>query len=76
MGSGQRINGVVAPNPFMDLPDFDFIKALVLDYLHSCCQGVFKDYIILFTATVGENGKKEWYLGRKMKVINSKLIAA
>jgi hypothetical protein len=67
---------VVAANPFMDLPDFDFIKALVPDYLHSCCQGVFKGYIILFTATVGENGKKEWYLGRKMKVINSKLIAA
>jgi hypothetical protein len=76
MESGQRINGVVGPNIFMDLPDFDFIKALVPDYLYSCCQGVFKSYIILFTSTVGENGKKEWYLGRKMKVINSGLIAA
>jgi hypothetical protein len=65
MESGQRINGVVAPNPFMDLPDFNFIKALVLDYLHSCCQGVFKDYIILFIATVGENGKKRMVFGKK-----------
>nr|CAH0104296.1 unnamed protein product [Daphnia galeata] len=55
--SGQRIIGVVSPNPFMHLHDFEFIKALVPDYLHSCCQGVFKGYIILFT-TVDQNGKK------------------
>jgi|688.fasta_scaffold1126907_1 hypothetical protein len=72
--SGQRINGVVSPNPFMHLHDFEFIKALVPDCLHSCCQGVFKGYIIWFT-TVDQNGKK-WYLGRKMKVINNRLIAA
>jgi hypothetical protein len=47
--SGERIYEVVTSNPFMDLPDFDFVKALIPDYLHSCSQGVFKSYIILFT---------------------------
>lgn len=40
--SGKIVNGVVAgPNPFMELHDFDFVKALVSDYLHSGSQVVF-----------------------------------
>jgi hypothetical protein len=34
--SGKIVNDVVAgPNPFLELHDFDFVKALVSDYLHS-----------------------------------------
>ena len=33
-------------------------KALVPEYLYSCCHGSFKLYIELFTSTVAGNGKK------------------
>jgi hypothetical protein len=46
--SGKIVNGVVAgPNPFLELHDFDFVKALVSDYLHSGFQVVF-GYIKFF----------------------------
>lgn len=72
--SGKRVNGVIGPNPFMKLPDFDFVKALVPEYLHSCCHGSFKLYLELLTSTVAGNGKQKWYVGKKMKVINERLM--
>jgi hypothetical protein len=33
-------HGVCGPTPLADLPGFDFIKAFVPEYMHSCCQGV------------------------------------
>ena len=73
VSSGTRVNGIIGPNPFMKLPEFDFVKALVPEYLHSCCHGSFKLYVDLLTSKVGGNGKKEWFVGGKMAVINARL---
>ena len=73
VASGQRVSGIIGPNPFMNLPNFDFVKALVPDYLHSGCQGVFKLYINILTSkkTIGQ---QPWFLGKnKMKIINARL---
>lgn len=73
--SGKRVNGIIGPNPFMNIPKFDFVKALVPDYfIHCCCQGVYKLFINIFTSTKRPNGQQSWFLGKnKMKIINARL---
>jgi hypothetical protein len=67
------VNGIFGPTPLRNLYNFDFVKAFVPEYMHSVCQGVFKLYTCLFTSTKNRNGKREWFLGQKMEIINSKL---
>ena len=73
--SQKRVNGIIGPNPFMkNLPDFDFVKALVPEYLHSCCHGVFRLYLQIFTSSKKPNGSKPWFLKpKKVKIINLRL---
>lgn len=67
------INGIFGPTPLGNLNNFDFVKAFVPEYMHSVCQGVFKLFTTLFTSTKNKNGKRDWFLGRKMGIINVKL---
>ena len=62
VASGQRVSGIIGPNPFMNLPNFDFVKALVPDYLHSGCQGVFKLYINILTSKKNQMGNNPGFL--------------
>jgi hypothetical protein len=67
------INGIFGPTPLGNLNNFDFVKAFVPEHMHSVCQGVFKLFTTLFTSTKNKNGKRDWFLGRKMGIINVKL---
>jgi hypothetical protein len=76
VASQKRVHGITRPNPFMNLPNFDFVKALVPEYLHSCCHGVFRLYLTILTSTKKPNGKKPWFLKpKKIKIINQRLKA-
>ena len=35
-------NGIMGLPPLINLPDLDFVKAFVPEYMHAVCQGVFK----------------------------------
>jgi hypothetical protein len=63
---------VCGPKPLADLPGFDFIKAFVPEYMHSCCQGVFKLMIKLWTFQ--KYSKEPWSVRGKLKVLNSRLL--
>ena len=41
--------------------------------MHSCCQGVIKKFIRLWTEKSANNKKKPWYIGHKMGIINARL---
>jgi hypothetical protein len=70
--TGKPSHGVCGPTPLADLPGFDFIKAFVPEYMHSCCQGVFKLMIKLWT--LPKFSKKPWSVREKLKVLNSRLM--
>lgn len=69
--TGKTCHGVCGPTPLSDLPGFDFIKAFVPEYMHSCCQGVFKLMIRLWT--LPKFSKKPWSVRKKLQVLNSRL---
>lgn len=68
---GKRINGIKGPTPFQNLPNFDFVKACVPEYMHSCCQGVIKLMISLWFGTPYR--KKPWYIGNMVAIVNARL---
>ena len=68
---GVPIRGIVGPNPFEKLTDFDHVEAYVPEYLHSCCLGVFKFFIHLWTDK--KHKKQKWYIGHLTTVINARL---
>ena len=69
----KRIRGIVEPTPLAKLDRFNFVEALVPEYLHSCCEGVFKLLIELWTSP--KHSKSDWYIGSldKINIINTKL---
>lgn len=69
--TGKYINGIQGRTPFADLTDFDFVKACVPEYMHSCCQGVIKQFIQLWFSK--KYSKKMWYIGNKSEIVNSRL---
>lgn len=56
----------------MDIPDFDFLKAFVPDYLHAVCHGVLKYFMLLFSSKAAGNSDKPWCIAKKMKRINNR----
>lgn len=68
----KRINGIVTSSPLSRLTGFDYVRAQVPEYLHSCCEGVFKLLVELWTSK--KHRKNEWYIGDKIALINAKLI--
>ncbi len=70
--TGKKINGISTTTPLSRITGFDFVEAMVPEYLHSCCEGVFKLLIELWTSS--KNSKNEWYIGDKVGIINAKLL--
>lgn len=69
--NGKFVHGIKGNSPLGRIPDFDFIKAFIPEYMHSCCQGVFKMFINLWTSP--KYSKMPWYVGHKKKIINCRL---
>lgn len=69
--TGKPHHGICGPTPLSDLPGFDFMKAFVPEYMHACCQGVFKLLIRLWTLQKFSN--KPWSIRKKLQVLNSRL---
>lgn len=72
--TGKRVNGIVSRTPLADLPGFDFVRAVLPEYMHSCCQGVFKQFILLWTLPM--YSKHPWSIAKKMSVVNSRIQRA
>jgi len=70
-GTLKPLHGILGPTPLANLPGFDFIKAFIPEYMHSCCQGCFKQMIQLFTDN--KHAKKPWSIRGKLAVANSRL---
>jgi len=69
---GTSINGISGKTPFAALEGVDFILALLPEYMHSCCQGVIKQFIKLWISP--QHHKKPWYITpRNLVVINKRL---
>ena len=51
--SKKEKKGIVSKSPFLDLPYFDFVLDMPVDYMHTACLGVVKKLIEL-CFTVGE----------------------
>ncbi len=64
----KTVHGVIGPTPLSNLPDFDFIRASVPDYMHAGCQGVIKHFIQLFTSSDWK--KKPWFIGKSEDIEN------
>lgn len=69
--TGKKLNGILSSTPLARLVGFDHVKALVPEYLHSCCEGVFNLLIELWTTR--KNSKNIWYVGDKVNIVNGKL---
>ncbi len=69
--TGKPYHGICGPTPLADLPGFDFIKAFVPEYMHSCCQGNFKLSLNLWTDQ--KYGKQPWSIRRKISIVNTRL---
>lgn len=74
MLKNKPVHGIVGPNPFQKLADFDHVEAYVPEYMHSCCLGVFKMFIKLWTDK--KHKKEKWYIGYYLAVINARLSQA
>jgi hypothetical protein len=72
IATGKPCHGVCGPTPLSDVPGFDFIKAFVPEYMHACCQGVFKLLIKLWTFQ--KFSKEPWSIRKKLQVLNSRLF--
>lgn len=68
---GKRVNGIKGPTPFQNLPNFDFVKACVPEFMHSCCQGVIKLMIMLWFGKTYM--KKPWYIDNMIGIVNARL---
>lgn len=69
--TGKRVNGIVSHTPLADLPGFNFVRAFLPEYLHSCCQGVFKQFIVLWT--LPKYKKEPWSIVQKISIVNNRL---
>jgi hypothetical protein len=69
--TGKPVHGILAPTALSIIDDFDFIRALVPEYLHSCCEGVFKLMINIWMAP--KFRQCDWFIGNKAPIINKRL---
>ena len=75
ISSKKPVHGVIGPTPLSKLPDFDFIRASVPDYMHAGCQGVIKHFIRLFTSSDWK--KKSWFMNSEDKAnVNRRLASS
>lgn len=65
---GEAVTGVT---PFIALPYFDICYGFIIDYLHNLCLGVIKRTTNLWTDSGSH--EKEYYIGRFVTEINSRL---
>lgn len=74
MLKNKEIHGIVGSNPFQKFTCFDHVEAYVPEYIHSCCLGVFKMFLKLWTDT--KHKAEKWYIGHYRVVINASLSQA
>ena len=67
----KPVHGILGPTALSHLIGFDFIKALVPDYLHSCCEGTFKLLVNLWT--LPKFRREDWFIGNRAAIINKRL---
>lgn len=68
----KPIHGITGPTALSRIEGFNYIQALVPEYLHSCCEGAFKLMISLWTQP--KFRKKDWFIGNRDAVINKRLF--
>ena len=67
------VHGIKSKTPLIRLPNFDFIKAFNPEYMHSCCLGIIKMFIKLWTDS--KYSKEDWHLGKDvLSVANKRLL--
>ena len=66
------VNGVKGYTPLYELPLFDMIRQVTVDYMHCVLLGVMKKMINLWTNATFK--KESWYIGQYIKLINSRIL--
>lgn len=71
--SKKEINGIKGETPLSILPNFDYVKACVPEYMHGSCLGVVKYFLKLFFT--GKKGQGSWFIGTrtKLSIVNARL---
>lgn len=69
--SKSPVNGVKGKSLLSSLPVFDIVFGFVPEYMHSVLLGVSKQLMLLWMDP--DNSSKEWYLGEKIKHMDSRL---
>lgn len=63
----ENTYGVTHPSPLINFPHFDVIKGFLPDYLHSCLEGVAKQFLKYFLDSLNDDTIKQ--LDECMKTI-------
>ncbi|XP_040077868.1 uncharacterized protein LOC115321834 [Ixodes scapularis] len=71
---GITINGIKGPSPLMNLPGFDLVAAVSVEYMHAVLQGAAKQFTELLLSS--SNSQKRFYIGAPSCVarVNSRLL--
>lgn len=69
--NNTAIHGIVGPSHFEELIGFNHVEAYVPEYMHSCCLGVFRMFLKLWTDKKYKGEK--WYIGHKLNFVNARL---
>ncbi|CAN7975908.1 unnamed protein product, partial [Ixodes persulcatus] len=67
------VSGVKGPCLAMTLPRFDVVDGFIPDYQHCACLGVMRQLLKLWLES--EYHDCPWYVGRKVSLLNSLLLA-
>lgn len=65
--------GITGKSIFTYLEQFDVIRGYPVDYMHAVNLGVIKQILALLTET--ENHKQEYYIGRILQAVNTRLCS-
>ncbi|KAM7282781.1 uncharacterized protein ISCGN_000022 [Ixodes scapularis] len=58
---GITINGIKGPSPLMNLPGFDLVAGVSVEYMHAVLQGAAKQFTELLLSS--SNSQKRFYIG-------------
>ena len=67
------INGVKGPSWLRKLTNYDIIDGTTIDYMHCVLLGVMRQLLSLWIGS--EHHNEQYYIGRKLKVVDSRLKA-
>ncbi|KAG0415123.1 hypothetical protein HPB47_007705 [Ixodes persulcatus] len=72
---GTTINGIKGPSPLMNLPGFDLLAGVCVEYMHAVLQGAARQFTELLFGS--SNSQKRLYIGSPSCVarVNSRIFA-